>query len=237
MTLDKVRTVPSGSNPLKGGKLRLTIQPDGRVVDVSGTGGLFSLAGVDPRGLFGRPGAGAESAGSQVLFPWFPDHKISPGDRWSRSTSIPLPFGHQKVTVGTDGRFSGYDTTDRRAANLFITITTPLDYKVPIAELTKAASAGRTLPSPSPVPGNVVLSGRSVTSSRVTVVPSTGELLRMSGRTTISVRMNVEGVPGAAAGGSVPAYAFDSTITMSIARAARGQPSSSPTPSSTASGR
>lgn len=222
LTLTDVRTDPERAGaPLQGGKLRLAIAPDGRVTDVEGTGGVFSIAGVDPGSLLGGgAGAPADTTSSQVLFPQFPTNAIEPGDTWSRTSTAPLPFGEGSVEVQTDGRFEGYTNSPLgRAAKIGLTITTPIDYTVSLAELTKAtAESGAPVPTPAPPDGRIVLDGRTVTASTAVVLPGTSDLVRLDGKTTMTVQMAVEGVPADQLRGAPANYAFDATITMSIVR-------------------
>lgn len=224
LTLSDVRTEPQRTVvPLEGGRLRLAIAPDGRVTDVKGSGGVFSIAGVDPGSLLGGAGSSAaDTTSSQVLFPQYPTHAIEPGDTWSRTTTAPLPFGDGNVEVRTEGRFDGYtDSPLGRAAKIRLTITTPIDYTVTVAEITKAAErSGAAAPTPAaPQDARIVLDGRTVTASTAQVLPGTSDLVRLDGKTTMTVQMAVEGVPAEQLEGAPADYAFDATITMSIVRA------------------
>lgn len=223
LTLTNVRTEPQRSaTPLESGRLRLAIASDGRVTDVEGTGGVFSIAGVDPGSLLGASGSNpADTTSSQVLFPQYPTNAIEPGDTWSRTATAPLPFGNGKVDVRTDGRFEGYTDSDLgRAAKIGLTITTPIDYAVTVAELTKATtSSGTAAPTPAATKdARIVLDGKTVTSSTAVVLPGTSDLVRLDGKTRMTVRMVVEGVPAEQLQGAPSNYAFDATITMSIVR-------------------
>lgn len=212
VVLDDVVTEPVRPGArVEPGTIRLTLAPDGRVTGVEGTGGLLSLAGVDPGALVGAAGGAAGGAGSQVLFPQFPTEQLEPGARWSRTTRVPVPFAGTSATVRFDGRFEGYADSPRgRAAWISTTMTTPIDVAATLADLARAAGA---TPGPDAA-GSVAIDGRTVTQSRALVIPSTGELLELDGTTTLGADLHLDGVPGADARG----YGFDATITMAIER-------------------
>lgn len=217
LSVREVSTSPGRTNlPTEGGRLRLTIAEDGRVLDAEGTGGLFSIAGVDPGALLGGSGSG-DSAGSQLLFPQLPSEAIEPGDEWSRTSSIPIPFGDERLDVRLKGLFEGYEDTEHgRAARIRLDVDTPIDYRVTIAELTKAArEAVPSSPQPTPPEGQIELDGNTKTESRALLLPSTNELIRLEGTTKMSVEMNVS---GAQVRGIARAYAFDAIIEMDIVR-------------------
>jgi hypothetical protein len=132
-----------------------------------------------------------------------------------------LPFGNGNVEVRTDGRFEGdTDSPLGRAARIGLTITTPIDYTVTVAELTKAAAtSGAAAPTPAaPQDARIVLDGKTVTASTAVVLPGTSDLVRLDGKTTMTVQMVVEDVPAEQLECAPSNYAFDATITMSIAR-------------------
>lgn len=219
LSLTDVRTAPQRGAPSKGGRLRLAIAPDGRVTNVEGTGGVFSIAGVDPGSLLGGSGSNpADTTSSQVLFPQYPANAIEPGDTWSHTTTAPLPFGDGKVEVRTDGRFEGYtDSPLGRAAKIGLRITTPIDYTVTVADLAKANTGAVPTPA-APSDARIVLDGETVTASTALVLPGTSDLVRLDGKTTMTVQMKVEGVPAEQLEGAPSDYVFDATITMSIVR-------------------
>lgn len=213
LSLDELETAAGEAPavPAEGGDMRLTVARDGRIVDAAGRGGLFSAAGLGAAGT----GGAVEGMGAQLLFPHYPDDPLAPGDGWSRTSTIPLPFGSQQARVASEGRLEGYEQSPSgHAARFDLTVTSPIDYTVTAAELARASGATGYEP---PEGAELTVDGRTVTEADALVVPSTGELLELEGTTTMSARMTA-GDSAAEAQGSQNGYAFETTITMSLVR-------------------
>jgi hypothetical protein len=225
LAVDDVETEPTSSQSVQGGRLQISLAPDGRVIDVEGTGGVFAAAGVDPGAFIAGSGGGAaQNAGSQLLFPRYPGGAVKPGDTWSSTSSVPLPYGDKKVEVRSDSRLDGYeDSPYGRAAKIHLSVRTPLDLDVTVDELAEAyaTQAGEpAAPIPDAPPGaRLGLSGRTLMEGDTLVRPETSELIQLRGTTTMSMRMEVKGVPTEQLEGGSTAYVFDATTTMSIVRA------------------
>jgi hypothetical protein len=219
LVVDHVITEPASHAPVESGRLRVVLAGDGRLLDVRGTGGVFTAAGVDPTAFGKGPRTGLDS---QLLFPRFPARAVAPGDTWSSTATVPLPYGNAKTTVRADGRLVGYETSSfGPAARIAYIVRTPLDVELTVADLVRAAVRnGADPPQPvAPAQARIALAGQTVTNAQALVLTGTSELVRLVGTTTMSVRMGINGVPPELFEGATPdEYSLEAAITTTIVR-------------------
>lgn len=220
--------------PADLGTVRVTIAPDGRITNVEGLGGLFSVTGADPSSFLGLPGGGTDGAASQFFFPQYPPDAIAPGDKWSESSTFPFPFGGEEITMKVDGRHDGFDDTPfGRAARIHHHIDFPMDIEFTIAELFEAmlqfaeAFGDGTRPvEPPPAAlrnAKMVFNGGMQMDSDSLVLPETGDFVQLDGTGTMAFSMRFEGIPQSELGGAPSEFQMDAKFDMSIVRVESAQ--------------
>ncbi len=217
MTIGGISFEPNVSTPpAENSTLRVRIAPDGRIASVKGTGGLFGAAGASLDSLASLPaGAPTESAGSQFMFPRFPADAVKPGDTWTESTSVPLPFGSGDIKMTSTGRHDGYeDSSAGRLARFHHAIEAPLDMSFNLAEM-----ASRLGDQAGPIPNGAenasfTIGGKMSMDADSLVIPDTSELVRLDGTVNLSMTMKFAGA-SAELGGPTD-LAFESTMRMSM---------------------
>lgn len=222
-------TPSQGAVPQDVGTVRVTVSPDGRITDVEGLAGLFSITGADPSSFFGLPGGGTDGASSQMFFPTYPSEGIAPGSTWSESTTFPFPFGDDEITMKVDGTHEGFEETPfGRAARIHHHIDFPMDVDFTITELFDAMIrfaqefGEQTAPTEPPPAAfrnaRIVFDGGMVMDTDSLVLPDTGEFVQMDGTGEMSFTMRFEGVPASELGGMPTDFAMDATYDLSIVR-------------------
>lgn len=216
--------------PTELGTLRVTVDPDGSISDVEGAGGLLSMTGVDPMSGF-TSGGGSDASSSQFFFPQYPADAIAPGDTWSESTTVPLPFGDDQLTIDVGGELLGYEGTRYgRAARLGYDIDMPMDMSFSMQELFDAMLAftrefGPPGEAVSPPPAEFrdarfVFSGGMQMNAESLVIPDTSDLVQLDGTADMRFTVKLEGVPDGLLGDSNE-MTIDAELKMSMVRVDR----------------
>lgn len=215
------------------GALRLTISPSGQVTKTEGTG-VMSILGVDPAASF-TPGAGAsDSASSQWWFPAYPSEAIGPGDSWSETSTYPMPFGDDKLTITVKGSHEGFEELSfGRMARIHQRMDLPMDVEFSFADLFNAISrmaqefgSAETPPSlpPAMVDAKMVMTGAMTMEADSYVDPETAEFVQMDGSGTMNMRVEVQGLPQEALAGKPSAMDMEAKFDMSVVRASSAKP-------------
>jgi hypothetical protein len=219
----KIDPAPQGTPPTDGSRMRVTLAPDGRVLYFEGDGNLFGASGGGTGSLFAGSSQATGKAESQFLFPQFPTEAVKQGDEWTESSSFPLPFGGDEITINTKGVHRGFeDSSYGRAAKIQYTIQSPFDIAMRLADLAKVAAeqtGGEQIAVPPEVANAVFkLTGNMTMDAENLVLPETGDLVKLVGTMKASMALAIEGLPSSQAGGAPSSMEFDTTMTMSITR-------------------
>lgn len=176
-----------------GLSMELRIAPDGKVLSVDG---------LDGAGL-GELGPAGEMIGPESMGPLLPPHAVAPGDEWTISETLPIPFADTPITATTTNRLVRLEVTDGVDIAVIRQDTAiPMDMRVAFAELLELARAsGQPVPDAGLPKGAVfVYDGDIQLSSVQTIERTTGRPIAVSGEGLMDLGMRVEGVPGADTG-------------------------------------
>lgn len=196
-----------------GGAFTMRVSPTGEVTDVRGSSGLIPSGAGNPFAAFGASGAGPADPFGSVLFTTFPRRPVAPGDSWTESQDVPLPFGESRSKTRTDGTFQDVVTTRfGRAATIRQRTTTDLDASFSFAELFEQFASGlvRGLgpdggPALSPPPelrGATMRMDGSMRGETVNRVLRTGgDVVDLEGDVDLDFDVRVVGIPGRTAPG------------------------------------
>ncbi len=173
-------SVSSSSAPPESGSMRMLVSNSGKLIDIEGTG---ILGGFDFGALLGVANKeSGETFGATSILPSFPETAIGPGDTWTETEEVPLPFSDTKLQVNVRGEHQGFqDTTYGRAARVFTKTSAPFDFGFSFADILQLA--GEALPAELNAPEirafRMVVSGKMLGDLTALVVPDTGDLVRM----------------------------------------------------------
>lgn len=117
--------------------LRVTMKPDGRVIDVSGEG-LFALGGDNPLGDL------SNMFGPEAYGPILPRSHVDPGESWKIDEKIANPFGKPIRYQGIGTLLEKREIGGEEAAVIRSEIKTPFDFRLTFADIAKLA--GEPLP-------------------------------------------------------------------------------------------
>lgn len=156
--------------------IEMKIAPDGRVVGANGaaiSSGLSSLSGSQLTSLL-------------------PPGKVKPGDRWTRDTTQPNPFGTGDLAVHSSNEFLRYQTIAGISYSVVsTTATVPMNLTIDFAKLAALlGGGGAKLPA-----GSATLAG-SVTSHITTWIdPASGQFHEMDNVSDMNITMTIPGAP------------------------------------------
>lgn len=204
--------------PADWGEMKMRVAPDGRITDVRGSGGLFAGAGTTLGAPLAAQGtAPADTAGTQYLFPRFPDDLVRPGDTWDEDASVELPFGSKPLVMKTEGRHKGYaDTAYGEAVKLNHSVSAPFDHTFTFADIAAAIGESSLAIPPQFSSAAMEMRGSTEMDADSLVIPSTGEAVEMKGVVDMSMDIKVTGIPLPPGQGSE--VGFDAKITIDMTR-------------------
>lgn len=227
-------SLPDSDFPATGGTMTVVVAADGRVLEVRGSNGLFTMPGMSGP-LPGAEGENPADPGtSQFFFPRFPADAIAPGDDWSETNEVPLPFASgESMVITTSGSHEGFeDTAYGRAARISQRVQVPMDIEFPLGEFFQAffegfaqgfSGLGNTGPSPTVPPelaaAKMIFRGDMDMDADALVIPSTSDLVEMTGDMRMRMEVELENFPPElAAAGGPEEFSMDGTMRMTIIR-------------------
>lgn len=198
--------------------VRMLVGPTGEIRDVEGSG-LFG--GIDPSRFFGLPsGATGSALGSASFFPTFPREAIAPGDKWSESQKMPMPFGSGSIDVTSNGEHLGFENTSYgRAARMRVLTSMPIDIAFSLTDLLSAVGEAAQASVPEGLDaGRMVIKG-SARGDMTALVPQNGhDLVEMIADMDMDFDLTMDTAALGAAAGEPQSFGMDMNIRMEMSR-------------------
>jgi hypothetical protein len=150
LTLDNLKTtVTGGTLPVSSTTTTTTSGSQRRTMTVAPSGEIVS-GGVTPGAAAAlAPFPGTSAPGVDQFLALLPDHRVRPGDTWTRSVTLPGTPGQPGVSFTTDNRFLRYDNLKTgQAAVVETRATVPIDSTVDLGQVPQAGAGTPGLPQP-----------------------------------------------------------------------------------------
>ncbi len=194
-TIDMTVTDASGTmngipvpSAVSGTTMTTRIAPDGRILTADGV----QLSGAASTGGVGFPGMGQ-------MTPILPDHPVAPGDSWSKSFSVPFPFGKGSIDYATKSTFDRYENVNgTNAAVVTTNLQVPLDFTLDFGKLsaafggTSTSTGGQDLSD-----AKIAYGGNGAFTITSWLDAADHQLLRSSSTGTFDMTMDFTGAPQA----------------------------------------
>jgi hypothetical protein len=183
---------------------RLTVFPDGRVTTEDGL-------------TFPGPTADPSTLPANQMFPLFPDHPVGPGDTWEVEYQQRIPFARGAIAIDARNAFLRYHDVDgKRVAVIDSHVSMPMDFEIDLGDV--AAFAGQLgTPTDEPVPDlTIAYRGHADTRQIAWVDPGTGEVVKASSVTDMTVTTEMTEAATQAAPGME--FTLAGEITMDLER-------------------
>jgi hypothetical protein len=204
--------------------MRMLVSRNGEVLEVEGS----SVFGTfDPARLLGVPSdATGGTLGSANIFPTFPSKAIAPGDKWSDSQSIRMPFGDGTIKVTADGKHEGFeDTAYGRAARMAMRLEMPMDVSFTFADIfSLAGSAGAQSEAlKSAIPNGLesmrmFIKGTMHSDMDALVPPDGSDLVKMVADMDMDIAMRAENLTPQTAQGQPSSFEMAMKVRMEMSR-------------------
>lgn len=192
LAVSEVKVTGSGvSSADEDGSIRMRISKSGEVLDIEGSG---AFGGFDFGEFLGLADAGSNTTvGPMNVLPAYPSEAIGPGDMWTETADVPLPFGDAKMHMTARGEHQGFqDTNYGRAARMHMKMSMPFDFGFSFADI--LAETGEELPSELDAV-RMVMGGSLLGDMTALVSPDTGDLVKMQMDMKMNFSMRMENAP------------------------------------------
>jgi hypothetical protein len=193
----KVSDVGGAAAGMPDETFKMRISKEGELLSIDGA----SPFGLDPTELFGGSGGGS-SLGSSNLVPVFPERELEPGDTWSATEVVPMPFGEGNTwTVTHAGKHLGFVQTEYgRAARIGMTMDGPLDVSMSFADVIGEADLGSDpsmteMMPPAMQQARMRMSGEMAGDMTSRVIPQTCELVAVVMEMDMDITVSFEDMP------------------------------------------
>lgn len=188
--------------PIPETALTVKMGPDGRVIDVQGSG-LLDLGSSDPvSGLTGF--VGPESFG-----PILPDHKVDPGQSWEISENMANPFGDTIRFRGTGQLLERKIVEGQEIAVIRSDTNTPFNFDISFDDLAEFAGEANDLGD-----GRMTFNGFFSTNLTQSFATKSGFLKSVIGDVKLTGTLTIEGVPQLGPGQNSAVMNMAMNITM-----------------------
>lgn len=201
------------------GSMRMLVSKSGELLDIEGSGDLFG--GFDLGEFMGVSDDGS-SVGATNVLPTYPSKPIGPGDTWTESADVPLPFGNESMHMTATGEHQGFQETNYgRAARMHMKMSTPLNLGFSFADL--LSGTGEQLPD---LAGSgfeaarMVMNGSLRGDATSLVTPGTGDLVKMQMDMKMNFSMRMENVPAELMQGAPTNFSMLGDMRMKLDRIA-----------------
>ncbi len=194
-TIDMTVTDASGTvngipvpSAVSGTTMTTRIAPDGRFLTADGV----QLSGAGSTGRVGFPGMGQ-------MTPILPDHPVAPGDSWSKTFSVPFPFGKGSIDYASESTFDRYeDVNGKNAAVVTTNLEVPLDFTLDFGKLSAAFGGKSTSTGVQDLSNaKIAYGGNGAFTITSWLDAADHRLLRSSSTGTFDMTMDFTGVPQA----------------------------------------
>ena len=177
--------VPSAAS---GTTMTTRIAPDGRILTADGV----QLSGAGSTGGIGFPGMGQ-------MTPILPEHPVAPGDSWSKTFSVPFPFGKGSIDYVTHSTFDRYEDLNGTSAAVVTTnLEMPLDFTLDFGKLSEAFGGTSTSTGTQDLSNaQITYGGKGAFAITSWLDAADHRLLRSSSTGTFDMTLDFTGVPQA----------------------------------------
>ncbi len=182
--IEKLRMSEGGRNrtvPLPSDVIVIEMTRDGRVLSTSGAEFLGDI----------NPAAGV--FGPESFSPILPRRKVDPGDKWPIGGDVPNPYGKPFHVDGTATLLERTGTGDQEAAVIKSVIASPLNFRIELAKIAKAA--GERVPARFPSNGVMTFDGNLSMNLTQAMATKSGFLKSAIGDMKMTGTFGFENVP------------------------------------------
>lgn len=223
LTFDEVTLQPVSPSSIEGRRMQISIAPDGRITSIDGAEGIFSTSAGALKAIAALPSAGPTDAVTpQMLFPAYPPTAVVPGAAWTRTSTVPFPYGDEELTITSNGRLDGV-SDDRRGKIVRFNEkgTVPVDVSFNFGDAVRSIAAASGRPSGAVASelanATMTIAGNVEFETDTQAIASTGEIVRLDSTMNSTMNMSLPPTTSAAGATATPTkFTVKSTTQISL---------------------